>query len=96
MDEELKESYRTLEKCLFHEGRIITSSFITKKQYASILTLNDPICPRFVVEFYHSLEVKRDEEERPYIEFKLGQLTFKLTSSQLSRILQTPYALDTF
>ncbi|GKB01575.1 copia protein [Tanacetum coccineum] len=31
---------------------------------------------RFVVEFYHSLEVKRDEEERPYIEFKLGQFTF--------------------
>ncbi|GJR21162.1 hypothetical protein Tco_0969689 [Tanacetum coccineum] len=35
------------------------------------LTLNEPICPRFVVEFYHSLEVKRDEELCPYIEFKL-------------------------
>ncbi|GJY67851.1 hypothetical protein Tco_0470833 [Tanacetum coccineum] len=34
----------------------------------SFLTLNEPICPRFVVEFYHSLEVKRDEEEHPYIE----------------------------
>ncbi|GJT13211.1 hypothetical protein Tco_0860253 [Tanacetum coccineum] len=26
---------------------------------------------KYRVEFYHSLEVKRDEEERPYIEFKL-------------------------
>ncbi|GJS16450.1 hypothetical protein Tco_0410922 [Tanacetum coccineum] len=60
------------------------------------LTLNEPICPRFVVEFYHSLEVKRNEEQLPYIEFKLGQLGFKLTSFQLSRILQTPYALETF
>ncbi|GKC38410.1 hypothetical protein Tco_1050794 [Tanacetum coccineum] len=60
------------------------------------LTLNEPICLRFLVEFYHSLKVKRDEEECPYIEFKLGQFTFKLTSSQLSRILQTSYALDTF
>ncbi|GJU20964.1 hypothetical protein Tco_1154306 [Tanacetum coccineum] len=60
------------------------------------LTLNKPTCPRFVVEFYHSLEIKRHEEQRPYIEFKLGQLGFKLTSSQLSRILQTPYALETF
>nr|GEY61786.1 hypothetical protein [Tanacetum cinerariifolium] len=60
------------------------------------LTLNEPICPRFVVKFYHSLEVNRDEEQRPYIEFKLGQFTFKLTSSQLSRIIQTPYALETF
>ncbi|GJZ22532.1 hypothetical protein Tco_0559571 [Tanacetum coccineum] len=60
------------------------------------LTLNEPICPRFVVEFYHSLEVKRDEELRPYIEFKFGRFTFKLTPSLLSRILQTPHALETF
>ncbi|GJR18287.1 hypothetical protein Tco_0966814 [Tanacetum coccineum] len=57
------------------------------------LTLNEPICPRFVVEFYHSLEVKRNEEDTPYIEFKLGQFTFKLTPS---RILQTPHDLETF
>ncbi|GJT33535.1 hypothetical protein Tco_0923954 [Tanacetum coccineum] len=43
------------------------------------LTLNEPIYPRFVVEFYHGLEVKRDEEEHPYIELKLGQFTFKFT-----------------
>ncbi|GKD84364.1 hypothetical protein Tco_1355518 [Tanacetum coccineum] len=105
MDEELRESYRTLEKCLFHEGRIVTPSFFAENNMLlffqavglePFLTLNEPICPRFVVEFYHSLEVKRDEEERPYIKFKLGQLTFKLTSSQLSRILQTLYALETF
>ncbi|GJV18995.1 hypothetical protein Tco_1368015 [Tanacetum coccineum] len=60
------------------------------------LTLNEPICPRFVVEFYHSLKVKRDEELCPYIEFKLGQFTFKLTPSRLSQILQTPHALETF
>ncbi|GJR45444.1 hypothetical protein Tco_1313547 [Tanacetum coccineum] len=40
------------------------------------LTLDENIYPRFVFEFYHSLEIKRDEEERPYIEFKLGQFTF--------------------
>ncbi|GJR26575.1 hypothetical protein Tco_1102807 [Tanacetum coccineum] len=105
MDEELRESYRTPEKSLFHEERIVTPSFISKNNMLPFfqvvglepfLTLNEPICPRFVVEFYHSLKVKRDEEQRPYIEFKLGQLTFKLTSSQLSRILQTPYALETF
>ncbi|GKE37077.1 hypothetical protein Tco_1460482, partial [Tanacetum coccineum] len=85
--------------------RIVTPSFITENNMLPFfqavglepfLTLNEPICPRFVVEFYHSLEVKRDEEECPYIKFKLGQLTFKLTSSQLSRILQTLYALETF
>ncbi|GJX28313.1 hypothetical protein Tco_0236392 [Tanacetum coccineum] len=105
MDDELREYYRTLEKRLFHKGRIVTPSFIAKNNMLlnfqaiglePFLTLNKPICPRFVVEFYHSLEVKRDEELRPYIEFTLDQFSFKLTSSQLSRILQTSYALDSF
>ncbi|GJV71468.1 hypothetical protein Tco_1491463 [Tanacetum coccineum] len=90
IDEELGESYRTLEKCLFHEGRIVTPSFNSENNMLPFfqvvglepfLTLNEPICLRFVVEFYHSLEVKRDEELCPYIEFKLGQFTFKLTLS---------------
>ncbi|GKE36380.1 hypothetical protein Tco_1459785 [Tanacetum coccineum] len=80
MDEDLRESYHNLEKCLFHEGRIITPSFINENnmlsffedvRLESFLTLNKPTCPRFVVEFFHSLEVKRNEEQRPYIEFKL-------------------------
>ncbi|GJY41201.1 hypothetical protein Tco_0428471 [Tanacetum coccineum] len=105
MDKDLRESYRILEKCLFHKGRIITPSFIAENNMLPFfqaiglkhfLTLNEPICPRFVVEFYHSLEVKRNEEDTPYIKFKLGQFTFKLTPSRLSRILKTPHALETF
>ncbi|GJU95145.1 hypothetical protein Tco_1319901 [Tanacetum coccineum] len=54
----------------------------------SFLTLNEPICLKFVVKFYHSLEVKRDEEERPYIEFKLVQ--FFLYDFQLRFIMDDP------
>ncbi|GKA01140.1 hypothetical protein Tco_0673805 [Tanacetum coccineum] len=105
MDEELRESYHTFEKHLLHEGRTVTSSFISENNMLPFfqavglepfLTLNEPICPRFVVEFYHSFEVKRDEELRPYIEFMLGQFTFKLTPYRLSQILKTPHALETF
>nr|GEW18064.1 hypothetical protein [Tanacetum cinerariifolium] len=105
MDEDLRESYRTLEKRLFHEGRFVTPSFIEANNMLlsfqaigleSLLTLNEPICPRFVAEFYHSLEVKRDEEERLYIKFKLGQFIFELNSTQLSQNFQTPYAIETF
>ncbi|GJY79889.1 hypothetical protein Tco_0492640 [Tanacetum coccineum] len=105
MEVKLRESYRTLEKRLFHEGRIVTPSLISENNICPFfqavglkpfLTLNEPICPRFVFEFYHSLEVKRDEELRLYIEFKLGQFTFKLTPSRLSQILQTPHALEIF
>ncbi|GJY41200.1 hypothetical protein Tco_0428470 [Tanacetum coccineum] len=61
IDEELRESYRTLEKRLFHEGRIVTPSLISENNMLPFfqvvglkpfLTLNEPICPRFVVEFY--------------------------------------------
>nr|GEV36946.1 hypothetical protein [Tanacetum cinerariifolium] len=105
MNEDLRESYRTLEKRLFHEGRFITLSFIEANNMLPFfqaiglepfITLNEPICPRFVADIYHNLEIKRDEEERPYIKFKLGQFTFELNSPQLSRIFQTPYALETF
>ncbi|GJZ51644.1 hypothetical protein Tco_0606159 [Tanacetum coccineum] len=105
MDDDLRESYRTLKKRLFHEGRIVTPYFIAENNMLPFfqaidlkpfLTLNEPICPRFVVEFYHSLKVKRNEEDTPYIEFKLGQFTFKLTPSRLSQILQTPHPLETF
>nr|GEV57108.1 copia protein [Tanacetum cinerariifolium] len=51
---------------------------------------------RLVVEFYHSLEVKINELDIPYIEFKLGQFTFTLTPSRLSQILKTSHVLETF
>ncbi|GJU50965.1 hypothetical protein Tco_1220520 [Tanacetum coccineum] len=105
MDEDLRESYRILEKRLFHEGRLVTPSFIAEKNmlpffqaigFEPFLTLNEPVCLRFVVEFYHSLEVKRNELDIPYIEFKLDQFTFTLTQSRLSQILKTHHALETF
>nr|GEV16838.1 retrovirus-related Pol polyprotein from transposon TNT 1-94 [Tanacetum cinerariifolium] len=105
MDEELRDSYHTLEKRLLHEERIVTPSFIAENNmlplfqaigFEHFLTLNEPICPRFVVEFYHSLEVKRNELDIRYIEFKLGQFTFTLTPSRLSQILKTLHALETF
>ncbi|GJT10770.1 hypothetical protein Tco_0857812 [Tanacetum coccineum] len=104
-DEEYAMTVRNFKKFFRRKGRFVTPSFIEANNMLPsfqvvglepFLTLNEPICPRFVVKFYHGLEVKRDEEEHPYIEFKLGQFTFKLTLSQLSRIFQTPYALETF
>ncbi|GKB59016.1 hypothetical protein Tco_0915202 [Tanacetum coccineum] len=60
------------------------------------LTLDKQIFPQFVTEFYHSLEVKRDKENYPYIKFKLGGFTFELTFTQLSHIIKTPTAGPTF
>ncbi|GJZ98353.1 hypothetical protein Tco_0670806 [Tanacetum coccineum] len=71
MDDDIRESYRTLKECLIHEGRFVTPSFIEQNNMPhfqaigleSFLTLDEPICPRFVTEFYHSLEVKRSRDK---------------------------------
>ncbi|GJR96152.1 hypothetical protein Tco_0268326 [Tanacetum coccineum] len=52
--------------------------------------------PVFIGQTRGALEVKRNELDIPYIEFKLGQFTFTLTPSRLSQILKTPHALETF
>ncbi|GJY71410.1 hypothetical protein Tco_0475113 [Tanacetum coccineum] len=58
MDEDLRDSYHTLEERLFHEGRFVTPSFIEANNMLlffqavglePFLTLNEPICPRLVV-----------------------------------------------
>ncbi|GJX85942.1 retrovirus-related pol polyprotein from transposon TNT 1-94 [Tanacetum coccineum] len=76
IDEEVREFYRGLESRLFHEGRFVTPSFIEANKLfltfqavglKSFLTLDEPIFPRFITQFYHSLEVKRYEENNPYI-----------------------------
>nr|GFA76526.1 hypothetical protein [Tanacetum cinerariifolium] len=73
--------YSTLEDRIFHEGRYVTPSFIEVNNMLppfqelgleSFLKLNEHIFPRFVTEFYHSLEVKRSGDNYPYIELKLG------------------------
>nr|GEX33882.1 hypothetical protein [Tanacetum cinerariifolium] len=99
MDGDIRESYRTLEDRLFYEGRFVTSSFIEQNNMKppfqaigleSFITLDEPICLRFVTEFYHSIEVKISGDDYPYIEFKLGTFTFQLSLSILSRIFNTP------
>ncbi|GJW64864.1 hypothetical protein Tco_0116748 [Tanacetum coccineum] len=102
MDEQLRKSYCTLEKRLFHEGRIVTPSFIAENNMLPyfqaiglepFLTLNEPICPRFVVEFYHILEVKRDEELHPYIEFKLVKKAITIPRTTQAQLLRDPNQL---
>ncbi|GKB48910.1 hypothetical protein Tco_0899663 [Tanacetum coccineum] len=69
MDPDIQKMYSTLEDHLFHERRYVTPSFIEANNMLppfqelgleSFLKLNEPICPRFVIEFYHSLEFKRN------------------------------------
>ncbi|GJS31798.1 hypothetical protein Tco_0492418 [Tanacetum coccineum] len=100
MDPDIQKIYSTLEDRLFPEGSYVTPSFIEANNMLppfqelgleSFLKPDEPICPKFVTEFYHSLEVKRSRDNYPYIEFKLGAFTFQLSLSQLSRIFKTPY-----
>ncbi|GKD45722.1 hypothetical protein Tco_1270367 [Tanacetum coccineum] len=99
MDEDIRESYHTLQDHLFHEGRFVTPSFIEQNNMLppfqaigleSFIKLDEPVCSHFVTEFYHFLKVKRSGDNYPYIEFKLGTFTCQLSLSILSRVFKTP------
>ncbi|GJW77243.1 hypothetical protein Tco_0138925 [Tanacetum coccineum] len=72
MPHKLRDKYIDLEDRLFQEGRIVEPSFINAHKLhplfsamglESLLTLNEQVCPRLIIEFYHSLELKRDGVE---------------------------------
>nr|GEU31229.1 hypothetical protein [Tanacetum cinerariifolium] len=85
MDEELRESYHTLEIRLFHKGRIVTPSFIAENNMllcfeaiglVPFLTLNKPICPSYQME-----EAKNKQD---------GPMPFTMLLTRLfNHILQT-------
>ncbi|GKB75748.1 hypothetical protein Tco_0942643 [Tanacetum coccineum] len=56
MDEELRESYHTLEKRLFHEGRIVTPSFISENNMLLFFQALTPSRVSQILKTPHALE----------------------------------------
>nr|GEV82707.1 alpha/beta hydrolases superfamily protein [Tanacetum cinerariifolium] len=91
MDEDLKESYRCLEGHLFHKGRLVTPYFIEENNMLPsfqavglepFLTLNEPICPRFVA---NSIILLKSKEMRRNVLTLSSNLV-----NPLSNILRNP------
>ncbi|GJZ27100.1 hypothetical protein Tco_0571353 [Tanacetum coccineum] len=102
MSEELREIYRTLEAWFVHEGRAIDITFYqdmtgdTLENYNRIgfqclLSLDEEICPRFIMEFYKSLCLDRYlEDNRLFMTFDINGHEFNISLDQFVELTSLP------
>ncbi|GKC78101.1 hypothetical protein Tco_1128875, partial [Tanacetum coccineum] len=95
----LKPFIQNLECRSIHEGRPVSSEStkydniqimfqIIKLQ--SIYELHEGICPRFLLEFYSSIEITRDNDQNIFLKFWALKRTFKFSLESFALILSIP------
>jgi hypothetical protein len=91
--------FKALEKRYVHEGRTIDPSFLTRanlhRELATInfdclLEIDEPICPRFILEFYASVTISSDDYGYMSINFMVSSNQYTFTLNEFAQILGVP------
>ena len=91
--------FKALEKHYVHEGRTIDPSFLEGTNlYADFATINfecllnidEPICPRFILEFYASSVLSTDDYGHMSINFRVSGHQYSFTLEEFAQILGVP------
>ena len=91
--------FKALEKHYVHEGRTVDPSFLEgtnlRRELANInfdclLDINEPICPRFILEFYASVTLSTDDYGIMSINFSVSSHEFSFTLDEFAHILGVP------
>ncbi|GJV96090.1 hypothetical protein Tco_1547667 [Tanacetum coccineum] len=102
MTNELKYVYRALESRYDHEGRTIDPSFyqdlndeslakFTNIGFDCLLSLDEQICPKFIMEFYKTLRLDRNlNDNRLFIQFDIIGHPFNLSLDQFAELTSLP------
>ncbi|GJW60815.1 hypothetical protein Tco_0110150 [Tanacetum coccineum] len=102
MTNELKDVYRALESRYVHEGKTIDPSFyqdlndkslakFTNIGFDCLLSLDEQICPRFIMEFYKTLHLDRNlNENHLFIQFEINGHPFNLSLDQFAKLTSLP------
>ncbi|GJT08794.1 retrovirus-related pol polyprotein from transposon TNT 1-94 [Tanacetum coccineum] len=102
MTNELKNVYRALERRYVHKGRIIDPSFyqdlidkslakFTNIGFDCLLSLDEQICPRFIMEFYKTLRLDRNlNYSRLFIQFDINGHSFNLSLHRFAELTSLP------
>ncbi|GJV36123.1 hypothetical protein Tco_1408600 [Tanacetum coccineum] len=102
MSEQLKDIYRALKSRYVHEGRTIDPSFyqdlndeslakFTNICFDFLLSLDEQICPRVIMEFYKTLRLDRNlNDTRLFIQFDINGHPFNLSHDQFSKLTSLP------
>ena len=92
--------YRQIEDRNIHEGRVVhptyyQSDFIdrmfTNIRFECLFQINEPIIPRFILDFYSQVKVQTDDFGSILISFMIQHEFITLTLAQFGQILQIPF-----
>ena len=91
--------FKASEKRYVHEGRTIDPSFLAGTNlpaglaninFDCLLEIEEPICPRFILEFYESVTLSTDEYGRMSINFMVSSHQYSFTLNEFAQILGVP------
>ncbi|GJT75735.1 hypothetical protein Tco_1042460 [Tanacetum coccineum] len=92
--------YKPIENRNIHEGRVVDQAYyksnnierlFTNIRFNCLFQINEPIVPRFILDFYSQVTVQTDEYGYLIISFMIQHEFITLTLAQFGQILKIPY-----
>nr|GEV07720.1 pentatricopeptide repeat-containing protein [Tanacetum cinerariifolium] len=92
--------YKPIENRNIHEGRVVDQAyyksynierFFTNIRFNCLFQINEPIVPRFILDFYSQVTVQTDDYGYLVISFMIQHEFINLTLAQFGQILKIPY-----
>ncbi|GJU96415.1 hypothetical protein Tco_1321171 [Tanacetum coccineum] len=92
--------YKSIENRNIHEGHVVDQAYyksnnierlFTNIRFDCLFQINEPIVPRFILDFYSQVTVQTDEYGYLVISFMIQHEFITLTLAQFGQILKIPY-----
>ncbi|GKA16912.1 hypothetical protein Tco_0696749 [Tanacetum coccineum] len=92
--------YKPIKNRCIHEGRVVDQLYFksnsieqmfTNIRFNCLFEINEPIVPRFILDFYSQVKVQTDEHDYLLISFMIQHEFITLSLSQFGQILRIPY-----
>ncbi|GKB69278.1 hypothetical protein Tco_0930690, partial [Tanacetum coccineum] len=96
----LAQFYKPIENRCIHEGRVVDQLYyksngierlFTNVRFNCLFEINEPIVPRFILDFYSQVKVQTDEYGYLLISFMIQHEFITLSLAQFGQILRIPY-----
>ncbi|GJY61210.1 hypothetical protein Tco_0461867, partial [Tanacetum coccineum] len=96
----LAQFYKPIENHCIHEGQVVDQLYyksngikqmFTNVRFNCLFEINEPIVPRFILDFYSQVKVQRDEYGYLLISFMIQHEFITLSLAQFGQILIIPY-----
>ncbi|GJS73129.1 hypothetical protein Tco_0705970, partial [Tanacetum coccineum] len=92
----IKEKQRNLEERYIYEGRVVFDNFTNLRYVRSLfhfvkfdclLSINEQVCPRFILEFYSQYRLSYSDKGQMFVEFVFQNQYFSLSLEDFAQIL---------